>query len=75
MVSAFAIQGTPGVSVKKVMVFNLEQTLDSLFTPREMHALAYDPVNDLAYLTFGYSWIESAKIHSDMLVYNFRILI
>lgn len=74
--SAYAIQGMPGVSAKKVSLLNnLEQNLDSLFTPREMHALAYDSVNDLAYMTFGYSWIESAKVHNDMLIYNFRILV
>jgi hypothetical protein len=47
------------------------QTKDSLFSPRERHAVAYDSTRDEAFVIFGYNWDTSSPIPKDMLIYNF----
>lgn len=49
--------------------------LDS-FSPREGHSVAYDPISDVAYLTFGRKWgtigNTSYVLFDDFYIYNFQ---
>ena len=42
----------------------------SVFSPRERHAVAYDNVRDIAFVSFGLDW-DVNNVKSDFMYYNF----